>query len=305
MESHAVFPLIPLLITAGSWIANQIAQRRAAKKEAQYNLQTQTSLNQQAFDQNKQMWNLQNKYNSPASQMARFSEAGLNPNLIYSQGSAGNASQAPTIQPAQSNRRFPVVDLPDMIGTFQNFQAKKTQIDLHKSQIDMNNQKIQTEAVKRMNELLKNQRGKFDLDLAQELRKYNVDIRSNESASARIKASMAAKQFQLLDQFGEAEKVSRLKSQALQQARTVVGTASEKERLELMKQFGWQKGYEESAMRRTKVMSQEQQADFDKLKTALFREHQLTPQDNIFLRWFLEFLNDENIPVDSIAYPPR
>lgn len=44
---------------------------------------------------NLDMWNLQNEYNSPSSQMRRFAEAGLNPNLIYGQGSSGNSSSAP------------------------------------------------------------------------------------------------------------------------------------------------------------------------------------------------------------------
>lgn len=47
-------------------------------------------------DYNEKMWNLQNEYNSPSAQMARYKAAGLNPNLIYSQGSSGNASSAPT-----------------------------------------------------------------------------------------------------------------------------------------------------------------------------------------------------------------
>lgn len=41
------------------------------------------------------MWKMQADYNSPQSQMQRFQEAGLNPNLIYGQGSNGNMSQAP------------------------------------------------------------------------------------------------------------------------------------------------------------------------------------------------------------------
>ncbi len=43
-----------------------------------------------------EMWNKQNEYNSPAKQMERFKAAGLNPNLMYSQGSSGLASSAPT-----------------------------------------------------------------------------------------------------------------------------------------------------------------------------------------------------------------
>lgn len=38
-----------------------------------------------------EFWKMQNEYNKPINQMARFDEAGLNPNLIYTQGNAGNA----------------------------------------------------------------------------------------------------------------------------------------------------------------------------------------------------------------------
>lgn len=35
--------------------------------------------------QNIRLWNMQNEYNSPEAQMQRYIDAGLNPNLIYSQ----------------------------------------------------------------------------------------------------------------------------------------------------------------------------------------------------------------------------
>ena len=44
---------------------------------------------------NLQMWNLQNEYNSPAAQMKRFEEAGLNPALMYGSASPGNAMSTP------------------------------------------------------------------------------------------------------------------------------------------------------------------------------------------------------------------
>ena len=47
---------------------------------------------------NVDLWNMQNAYNTPLAQMQRFQEAGLNPHLIYSKGSPGNAG---AIQPAQ------------------------------------------------------------------------------------------------------------------------------------------------------------------------------------------------------------
>lgn len=48
--------------------------------------------------QNKRMvdfWNMNNAYNHPAEQMKRLQEAGLNPNLMYGQGTVGNSSGAP------------------------------------------------------------------------------------------------------------------------------------------------------------------------------------------------------------------
>lgn len=46
-------------------------------------------------DRNLQLWNMQNEYNAPIQQMARLKEAGLNPNLVYGNGSAVNVANAP------------------------------------------------------------------------------------------------------------------------------------------------------------------------------------------------------------------
>ena len=48
---------------------------------------------QMAMD--KQMFDYQNAYNTPAQQMARLKDAGLNPALMYGQGTTGNASGYP------------------------------------------------------------------------------------------------------------------------------------------------------------------------------------------------------------------
>lgn len=49
--------------------------------------------NEQAYQRNLQMWNLQNAYNLPANQIERLRQAGLNPNLIY--GNPDNTAGAP------------------------------------------------------------------------------------------------------------------------------------------------------------------------------------------------------------------
>lgn len=52
---------------------------------------SQGKLNRATRKWNEKMWALQNKYNTPEAQMERFKQAGLNPNLIYGQGTSGNA----------------------------------------------------------------------------------------------------------------------------------------------------------------------------------------------------------------------
>lgn len=55
----------------------------------------QSALADQANAREVAMWNMQNAYNTPAAQMQRFKDAGLNPMLVYQQGNPGNASSAP------------------------------------------------------------------------------------------------------------------------------------------------------------------------------------------------------------------
>nr|QJB18744.1 MAG: DNA pilot protein [Microvirus sp.] len=57
----------------------------------------QASQNKKARDYEQAQINAQNLYNSPASQMARYQAAGLNPHLIYGQGSSG--LQQSTVSP--------------------------------------------------------------------------------------------------------------------------------------------------------------------------------------------------------------
>lgn len=62
------------------------------------------------FEQNKKMWELQNEYNKPINQMSRYQEAGLNKNLIYGQGSNGNAQNAPTYNAPTADFTIPKVN---------------------------------------------------------------------------------------------------------------------------------------------------------------------------------------------------
>lgn len=85
-------------------------EKQLAEQQNQYNLD---------------MWRMQNEYNSPAAQMQRFKEAGLNPNLIYGQGSNGNAQSAPhMVTPRVADYSQHMAKL----GELFNIEGLKTQI---------------------------------------------------------------------------------------------------------------------------------------------------------------------------------
>lgn len=61
------------------------AQREENEKNRQYNFQLAQYQNQQNLEQ----WNRENAYNDPAAQMERLRNAGLNPDLMYENGTTG------------------------------------------------------------------------------------------------------------------------------------------------------------------------------------------------------------------------
>ena len=97
--------------------------------------------------QNKQARKLldyQNWYNSPAQQMYRFKQAGLNPNLIYGQGNAGNWSGSPPASFADYQS-----GATDRIGEqVADTILKVQQSRLLESQRDLTDQKVVESTVK-------------------------------------------------------------------------------------------------------------------------------------------------------------
>lgn len=80
-------------IVNGQYVPDQYPEDQIGKLSAQDRRDWSDSrtarynyiLKQQENAYNLDLWNLSNQYNSPAAQMQRYQDAGLNPNLIYSQ----------------------------------------------------------------------------------------------------------------------------------------------------------------------------------------------------------------------------
>lgn len=75
-------------------------QKRLMEQQNQYNTQAATT----AYARMQEMWNMENEYNLPTNQMARFKDAGLNPNLIYGQSNpSAGFSSAPSSSVSQGS----------------------------------------------------------------------------------------------------------------------------------------------------------------------------------------------------------
>lgn len=93
-------------------------QKRAEKRQYDYNIDLQNY----AYNKNLEQWHLENAYNSPIAQVARFKSAGLNPNLIYGDGGAMAAANSPAMQIEGSNAAAPAAapysEIPAIGGNF-------------------------------------------------------------------------------------------------------------------------------------------------------------------------------------------
>jgi hypothetical protein len=105
---------IPGLLTsaASSIISNIGAKRRQ----------------QTADDKNIEFWKMQNQYNTPAAQMQRLKDAGLNPNLIYGSSPAGASGSAGSIAPSKP-APYAIKDPTQSIAQMQLLKAQRDNLN--------------------------------------------------------------------------------------------------------------------------------------------------------------------------------
>lgn len=122
---------LPIMMGVSA-IASAISQRIAAKQSRQNTNRTisaNLAQSELAYQREKSGISEQNLYNTPTMQMARFKQAGLNPNLIYSQGSPGQQItfpkyQAPTLDYSKNLPYFdPGSALSKAVSTGQQIQS--------------------------------------------------------------------------------------------------------------------------------------------------------------------------------------
>lgn len=137
-------------LQAGSHIYDTYQRHRDVKSEQAARKQEA----ELAYQRSQEMWHLQNAYNTPAQQMARFGAAGLNSQLIYSQGNSGQASSPPEYHPPQINMagmhppfggavQSLLPTLMDVGSWMQNMRLQETEIKSKETGMDKTNQMIE------------------------------------------------------------------------------------------------------------------------------------------------------------------
>lgn len=126
----------------GGGLAQGLLNRTTALENTKRTIKANKELAEYQYSKDLEMWERNNEYNSPALQMERLRNAGLNPNLVYGSGAVANTSGSmPKYNAPRVEYDIPTpVDIPGMIGMYQSFALNQAQID------NVNAQTAKTEA---------------------------------------------------------------------------------------------------------------------------------------------------------------
>lgn len=163
-------------------------QKKAMELQNQYNIDAA----KRSFDYQIQAWNMENEYNTPAAQMSRFSDAGLNPNLIYGNSNTGGSLSGATVNgsslPHVDSKGDSTFSLLDGLRAIQQIVLQKKQIDSIDRDIkyrDTQTKEIEQrilESIERANGYkAKTMRNWFDLGLAMDIRDDTIKAASNRA----------------------------------------------------------------------------------------------------------------------------
>lgn len=185
--------LVPSSVGLSIYGAKQ--NRKAQQDTNQANLELAKYQNQWNLEQ----WNRENAYNTPTEQMRRLRQAGINPNLAFSNGnldnvSASSPSAAPMkVEPYLGNTQ----DMQSMVANvmtglqaFESYKQAQNQTKLGETQIDylkadVLNKRAQNE------KLFEEKLGlQYDNYVKKELRDYNIEMFKLQMDNVRADISL-------------------------------------------------------------------------------------------------------------------
>lgn len=150
---------------------------------------------------NRSMWDLNNEYNSPQSQMARLKAAGLNPNLVYGNGATATSGGPPARSemarfnaPTAQYNYSPAVDLPSMLSMFQDFSVKQAQVDNLKSQTENTRMRTINESIQSGLLKMSGERGRAEFEQLKKMMPYQLESQVAETHGIPIKNALMFEQ---------------------------------------------------------------------------------------------------------------
>lgn len=272
-------------IAAGAQIVSQAgtayAQGRMNRKtrkwnEKMYDIQRQNSLAD---------WEMTNEYNSPAAQMQRYRDAGLNENLIY-----GQTNEAGTVRSSDAQAwapRAPQFDLnaQPVLSAYYDVQLKEANIDNLRAQQTLLIQEQLLKAAQTAATLQGTAKSEFDLGLAQELKDTTLEAAKSNLDKTKVETVMML----TANERAEAQNSSSLREAAeriLKLRLEQTHLKQDQERLRM-------------AIQGLDKDNKLKQLDID------LREKGINPNDNIFLRLLARWLEEAGInPIKKLQQAP-
>lgn len=140
------YNVVGSLISGVGSIAGMIGQNKivnkqiaAQREENRLNRYYNQMLARQQNQWNLEQWNRENAYNSPLAQMYRLRQAGLNPDLMYGQGTTGNSAGSPEMTfgaPSEPNDMSAMLSKRSFGQTMQQILDKEQQRRMNEAQIE-------------------------------------------------------------------------------------------------------------------------------------------------------------------------
>ncbi|AXH74373.1 MAG: DNA pilot protein [Microviridae sp.] len=183
-------------------------------------------------------WSMQNAYNSPAAQMQRLKDAGLNPNLVYGNGADAQSTAMPrsvdTPNVKYEAPKLETMQAQNSLGNYYDAQIKGATIDNLQVQKTVLLEDAKFKAAQTLATLQDTEASKFDLGVKSDLRSTTIEAaRQNLNKLLAQKSKIEAdtvytrdenKRKQQLQPNVVQEGLQRIALSKLQQAKTIAET---------------------------------------------------------------------------------
>lgn len=233
-------------IAAGAAGGQMYANAKMNKKAIRYNERMYGLQREHALAD----WNMQNQYNSPAAQMQRFKEAGLNPNLIYGQQTDSpmvRTSSQPSWNPINTDIMPAGQALGNAFSNYLDLKAKEAGIKNMETANKVQEQEIILKAIQGANILAQTSATSFDLSQRQRLADTNAEMATQILQKSKVDTQLSLDKFEqekMLNAQTLRQGVENILTARLNRAKTSAEIAHIKQALQNMKSDNLLKQYE-------------------------------------------------------------